>query len=148
MFSILNLFQSLRNGIILQCRKVIIDGQPVVPICILGDPAYPALSYVMKEFANGGKDQRENYFWYHLSSARMVIECAFGRLKARFSSLRRETDITLDNLPQSINSCFILYNFCEMRKEGFNGSELNKSFTLENKFQPPIENNYKVNNNE
>ena len=62
MFSILNLFQRLRNGIILQCRKVIIDGQPVVPIRILGDPAYPVLSYVMKEFANGGKDQRENYF--------------------------------------------------------------------------------------
>ena len=41
MFSTLNLFQSLRNGTIAQCRKVILDGQPEVPICILGDPAYP-----------------------------------------------------------------------------------------------------------
>ena len=49
----------------------------------------------------------------------MVIECAFGCLKARFGSLRREMDIKLDNLPQCTDSCFILHNFCEMRKEGF-----------------------------
>ena len=55
MFSILNLFQSLRNGAIPQCRKVINDGQPEIPICIFGDPAYPLLPYLMKEFANGVK---------------------------------------------------------------------------------------------
>ena len=124
----------------------------------------------------------------------MVIECAFGCLKARFGSLRREMDIKLDNLPQCTDSCFILHNFCEMRKEGFRGgsrtaatskmerfviivngfhlliiitkcsimdvaavldlllgfntSELDKSLRLEKEFQPTIENNYKVNNNE
>ena len=85
MFSTSNLFQSLHNQTIPQCRKVIVDGQPEVPIYILDDPAYPILPYIMKEFANGGKDQREKYLGYCLSSARMVIECAFGRLKARFS---------------------------------------------------------------
>ena len=39
MFSTSNLFQSLRNGTITQFRKVIVDGKPEVPICILGDPA-------------------------------------------------------------------------------------------------------------
>ena len=124
----------------------------------------------------------------------MVIECAFGCLKARFGSLRREMDIKLDNLTQCTDSCFILHNFCEMRKEGFRGgsrtaatskmerfviivngfhlliiitkcsimdvaavldlllgfntSELDKSLRLEKEFQPTIENNYKVNNNE
>ena len=34
MFSTSNLFQSLRNGTIPQCRKVIVDGQPEVPTCI------------------------------------------------------------------------------------------------------------------
>ena len=78
----------------------------------------------------------------------MVIECAFGRLKARFGSLRYEMDIKLYNLPQCINSCFILHNFFEMRKEGLNSRELDKSLSLEREFQQPIENNYQVNNNE
>ena len=79
----------------------------------------------------------------------MVIACVFDRLKARFGLLRREMDIKLDNLPQCINSCSILHNFCEMRKEGLNSSELivDKSLSLEKEFQPPIENNYKVNKN-
>ena len=101
MFSTSSLFQRLRNGAIPQCRKVIVDGQRKVPICILGHPAYPQLSYLMKEFANGGKDQREKIFEYRLLSVRMVIECAFGHLKAIFGSLRREMDIKLDNLPYS-----------------------------------------------
>ena len=62
MFSTSNLFQNLRNETIPQCRKVIVDGQPEVPTCILGHPAYPLLPYLMKEFANGGKDQREKNF--------------------------------------------------------------------------------------
>ena len=52
----------LRNGTIPHCRKVIVDGRPEVPICILGDPAYPLIPYLMKEFASGGKDQREKIF--------------------------------------------------------------------------------------
>ena len=78
----------------------------------------------------------------------MVIACVFDRLKAGFGLLRREMDIKLDNLPQCINSCSILRNFCEMRKEDLNSSELDKLLRLEKEFQPPIENNYKVNNNE
>ena len=102
----------------------------------------------MTEFANGDKDQREKFFEYRLSSVRMVIDCAFSRLKARFGSLRREMNIKLDNLLRCINSCFILHNFCEMRKEGLNSRKLDKSLRLEKEFQPPIENDYKVNNNE
>lgn len=44
-------------------------------------------------------------------SARNVIECAFGRLKACFSALRMDTDINLDDLPTVIYSCFVLHNF-------------------------------------
>ena len=70
MFSTSNLFQSLRNGTKSQCRKVITDDQPEVPIFILGGPAYPVLPYLMKEFGNRGKDERKKNFGYHLSSAR------------------------------------------------------------------------------
>uniref|UniRef100_A0A0E9QG68 DDE Tnp4 domain-containing protein n=1 Tax=Anguilla anguilla TaxID=7936 RepID=A0A0E9QG68_ANGAN len=36
----------------------------------------------------------------------MVIECSFGRLKARFGALRRAMDINLDDLPFVINARF------------------------------------------
>ena len=71
----------------------------------------------MKEYANGYSTRQEQYFGYRLCSARNVIECSFGRLKARFSALRREMDINLDDLPAVIYACFILHNFCEIHKE-------------------------------
>ena len=54
---------------------------------------YPLLPYLMKEYANGGSSAQEQYFRYKLCSARNVIECSFGRLKARFGALKRAMDI-------------------------------------------------------
>ena len=92
-------------------------GEPAVPVCKLGDPAYPLLPFLMKEFSKGGKNSRERFFGQRLSLARMVIEYAFGWLKARFGCLRREMNINLKELPLVIHSCFILHNFCEIRQE-------------------------------
>lgn len=47
----------------------------------------------------------------------MVIECAFGRLKARFGALRRPMDINLNELPLVIYACFVLHNYCEANKD-------------------------------
>ena len=55
-----------------------------------------------------------------LCSARNIIECAFGRLKARFGSLKRAMDINLDELPSVIYACFVLHNFCELNNESIN----------------------------
>ena len=88
----------------------------------------------MNNLQMGVKIKTKKKFGYRLSPARMVIECGFGRPKSRVGSLRREMDIKSENLPQCISSCFILYNFCEMRKEGLNGSDLDKSLRLEKEF--------------
>ena len=86
-------------------------------ICNLGDPVYPLLPFLMKEFPKGGKNEREQYLGYRLSSARMVIENAFGRLKGRFGCLRRPMDINIKELPHFIMSIFILHNFYEINND-------------------------------
>ena len=59
----------------------------------------------MKEYANGSKTLDKRFFGFWLSSARMVIEHAFGRLKAHFGCLPLIMDIRLGELPVVIHSC-------------------------------------------
>ena len=59
------------------------------------------------------------------SSARVVVECAFGRLKARFIFLKSQVDLDLQNAITAIHSCFILQNFWEMNNEVIDKQEAN-----------------------
>ena len=65
---------TLMMGVIPPCKKLIVENEQEVPICILGDPAYPLLPFLMKEVTGNGRSENEHFFGYRLSSARMVIE--------------------------------------------------------------------------
>ena len=121
----------LKTGKIPRVEREIVPDEPKVPICSIGDAAYPILPYVMKEFPAGGKTLSEQFFSYKLSSARMPIECAFGRLKGRFGALRRPMDIILDDIPYVIHSCFILHNICELKNEKLHEEVVQKSINIE-----------------
>ena len=86
-FSNSNINRKFRENESFKCQKQIVDDEMPVPVCILGDPAYPLLPFLMKEFPGSGNSVQQQYFGWRLSSARMVIECAFGRLKGRFGIL-------------------------------------------------------------
>ena len=70
-----------RDGTMPKSKRIIVEGKPAVPVCILGDLAYPLLPFLMKEFSKEGKNSSKRFSGQRLSTARMVIKCAFGRLK-------------------------------------------------------------------
>uniref|UniRef100_A0A8C3SEK4 Putative nuclease HARBI1 n=1 Tax=Chelydra serpentina TaxID=8475 RepID=A0A8C3SEK4_CHESE len=80
-----------------------------MPTVILGDPAYPLMPWLMKPYT-GALDTEKELFNYRLSKCRMVVECAFGRLKARWRSLLTRSDLSPKNIPIVIAACCVLHN--------------------------------------
>ena len=126
--------------------KELLPGDESVPQLLLGDPAYPLLPYVMKEF-NSCTSNEEVIFNQMMRSARNQIECAFGRLKARWRILLRPMDIPVEKLPIIIFSCFVLHNFCERQKTDVDAAlvekiiqeeRLNKTFDRIHSYTTPL----------
>ena len=75
----------------------------------------------MKPYSDNGRlTTKQLRFNYRLSRARMVVECAFGRLKGRWRSLLKRNDTNVKFLPKYIAACCVLHNICEIHKDTFN----------------------------
>ena len=107
------------NGTLLPDWKQTIGGQEV-PLVVLGDPAYPLLSWLMKAFPdNGSLTAQQKTYNYRLSRARVVVEHAYGRLKGRWHCLLKRNDINVHDVPTVVAACCVLHNICETRGENF-----------------------------
>ena len=101
----------------------ILAGVPV-PVVILGDPAYPLLPWLLKPYPGTGLSTKASKFNTRLSRARVVVECAFGRLKGRWRSLLKRNDVSIDHMTTLVTACCILHNMCEVHKDSFDAQWL------------------------
>lgn len=96
-----------------------VDGVEV-PAHIIGDPAYPLRNWLMKGFTNHHVfTAKQKNFNYHLRSARMVVENAFGRLKGHWRCLVKQNDVDTAFMSTVVVACCILHNLCEDNGEIF-----------------------------
>lgn len=87
-----------------------------VPLHILGDPAYPMSQHIIKGYVGRNLTAEQESFNVYHSKARMCVEIAFGRLKARWRILRKRIDANFEISPKIITTCCMLHNFVEKRK--------------------------------
>ena len=102
----------LRNGKLPTVFQSVLPGYEKVPNYLTGDLAYPLTPFCMKEY-DTCQNNEQVVFNNLLRSARNPIECAFGRLKARWAVLIKKIDLKLEKVPMVVYACFVLHNYCE-----------------------------------
>ena len=118
-FSNSTLYQKGQDGTLFPDWKESIAGTDV-PLVLLGDPAYPLLPWLMKAFPdNGHLSRQQRNFNYRLSSARVTVEHAYGRLKGRWRCLLKRLDVHVSDVPELVAACCVLHNVCEIHGEHF-----------------------------
>ena len=91
-------------------------GDRDVRLMIAGDPVYPLLPWLVKGYT-GALTEQQAHFNERLSHARVPVEHAFGRYKARWRRPLKRSEVVYSVVPKVAVTCAILHNFVEDRGE-------------------------------
>ncbi|XP_071958337.1 uncharacterized protein [Antedon mediterranea] len=117
--NIFSLAEDRQNGHLFPMENSTVINGVEVPVFLIGDAAYPLKKWLMKPYTNHALTADQRRFNTRLSSARMVVENAFGRLKGRWRILLKRNDVNISFVSDVVASCSVLHNICEMHKEQF-----------------------------
>lgn len=107
-----------------------------VPLHILGDPAYPLSTKVIKGFVGRNLTPQQISFNVYHSSARMMVENAFGRLKARWRTVGKRMDCNIELAPYVVMACCCLHNICEQQKTAITQAQIERAIQDAAELQP------------
>lgn len=89
---------------------------------LLGDSAYPLLSWLVPPFRdNGHLTPEQNEFNFMHSSTRIVVERAFGQVKGRFRRIKFFTEYRdIPFITNTVVAACILHNYCIKTNDVYN----------------------------
>ncbi|XP_046863156.1 putative nuclease HARBI1 [Xenia sp. Carnegie-2017] len=113
-FSCSNIGQRTINGNLIEGGTLTkqINGKNIEPF-LIGDPAYPLLKHLMKNYAGANLGHEKEYFNYRLNRARIQIERAFGLLKGRWRCLLHPLECDIEKVSLHVTAACILHNICQ-----------------------------------
>lgn len=80
---------------------------------LIGDSGYSIETWLMVPYPiRVGMTDTEHLYNYKLSGTRMIVECAFGRLKGRWRILNAIQQASLKHATRVSLACAILHNLC------------------------------------
>ncbi|KAH9382570.1 hypothetical protein HPB48_011996 [Haemaphysalis longicornis] len=95
----------------------VVEGVNVCPL-LLGDQAFPLQAHLIKPFPRPGPHGSPSQtFNYRPSSARRVVENAFGRLKSRFRMVHKCLECDIDNVNSVVRAACVLHSICEQLRD-------------------------------
>lgn len=92
--------------------KQIYENGPVLPHVLIGDEAFPLMTYLMRPYpGRNGLSVDQKIFNYRLSRSRRMIESTFGILVAQWRIFRKPIIANVENVHKIIEACVCLHNF-------------------------------------